>query len=94
MYVPREPELAELVIADAPEPWQEIGFDVDEHGNMDIGGVRVRLGEDGGTGITAWSLLRVNAMGSIDGLPTPVPRVLRPPRSGRIRTARPASITS
>ena len=78
MNVPREPELAELVIADPPEPWSELGFDVDEHGNMDIGGVRVRLGGEG-TGITAWSLLRVNAMGSIDGLPTPVPRVLRPP---------------
>jgi hypothetical protein len=78
MNVPREPELAELAIADAPEPWAELGFDVDEHGNMDIGGVRVRLGGEG-AGITAWSLLRVNAMGSIDGLPTPVPRVLRPP---------------
>jgi hypothetical protein len=78
MNVPREPELAELVIADAPGHWSELGFDVDEHGNMDIGGVRVRLGGPG-TGITAWSLLRVNAMGSIDGLPTPVPRVLRPP---------------
>jgi hypothetical protein len=78
MNVPREPELAELAIADAPGSWAELGFDVDEHGNMDIGGVRVRLGGEG-TGITAWSLLRVNAMGSIDGLPTPVPRVLRPP---------------
>jgi hypothetical protein len=78
MNVPREPELAELVIADAPEPWSELGFEVDEHGNMDLGGVRVRLGGEG-AGIIAWSLLRVNAMGSIDGLPTPVPRVLRPP---------------
>jgi hypothetical protein len=78
MNAPREPELAELAIADAPGPWAELGFDVDEHGNMDIGGVRVRLGGEG-TGITAWSLLRVNAMGSIDGLLTPVPRVLRPP---------------
>ena len=78
MQIPREPELAELVIADPPEHWRELGFDVDEHGNMDIGGVRVRLGGEG-AGITAWSLLRVNAMGSIDGLPTPVPRVLRPP---------------
>jgi hypothetical protein len=78
MNVAREPELAELAIADAPGAWAELGFDVDEHGNMDIGGVRVRLGGEG-TGITAWSLLRVNAMGSIDGLPTPVPRVLRPP---------------
>jgi hypothetical protein len=78
MYVPREPELAELVIADPPERWRELGFDVDEQGHMDLGGVRVRLGGEG-SGITAWSLIRVNAMGSIDGLPTPVPRVLRPP---------------
>jgi hypothetical protein len=78
MYVPREPELAELVIADPPERWRELGFDVDEQGHMDLGGVRVRLGGEG-SGITAWSLMRVNAMGSIDGLPTPVPRVLRPP---------------
>jgi hypothetical protein len=78
MTVSREPELAELVIADPPERWSELGFDVDEHGNMDIGGVRVRLGADG-SGLVAWSLVGVNAMGSIDGLPTPVPRVLRPP---------------
>jgi len=78
MPVPREPELAEIVIADPPEAWRELGFHVDEHGHLDIGGVRVRLGGEG-NGISAWSLLRVNAMGSIDGLPTPVPRVLRPP---------------
>lgn len=78
MQIPREPELAELVIADPPESWAALGFDVDEQGHMDIGGVRVRLGA-GGSGITAWSLMRVNAMGSIDGLPTPVPRVLHPP---------------
>jgi hypothetical protein len=78
MQAPREPELAELTIADPPEHWTELGFDVDAHGNLDIGGIRVRLGGDG-SGITGWSLVRVNAMGSIDGLPTPVPRVLRPP---------------
>ncbi len=78
MYAPREPELAELVIADPPEQWRELGFEVDDQGHMDIGGVRVRLGGEG-SGITAWSLMRVNAMGSIDGLPSPVPRVLHPP---------------
>jgi hypothetical protein len=78
MNVAREPELAELAIADSPERWSALGFDVDASGNLDIGGVRVRLGGEG-AGITAWSLVRVNAMGSIDGLPTPVPRVLRPP---------------
>jgi hypothetical protein len=78
MYVPREPELAELVIADPPGAWRELGFAVDEQDHLDIGGVRIRLG-GGGSGITAWSLMRVNAMGSIDGLPSPVPRVLYPP---------------
>ena len=78
MQIPREPELAELVIADPPDAWRELGFEVDEQDHLDIGGVRIRLG-GGGSGITAWSLMRVNAMGSIDGLPSPVPRVLYPP---------------
>ena len=78
MYTAREPELAELVIADPPESWRELGFDVDEKGHVDIGGVRIRLGGEG-SGITAWSLMRVNAMGAIDGLASPVPRVLYPP---------------
>ncbi len=78
MYIPRQPELAELVIADPPDAWRELGFDVDLKGHLDIGGVRLRLGSEG-EGISAWSLMRVNAMGSIDGLPSPVPRVLYPP---------------
>lgn len=78
MQIPREPELAELVIADLPDAWRELGFEVDEQDHLDIGGVRIRVG-GGGSGITAWSLMRVNAMGSIDGLPSPVPRVLYPP---------------
>jgi hypothetical protein len=78
MQIPREPELAELVIADPPDAWRQLGFEVDEQDHLDIGAVRVRLGGDG-SGITAWSLMRVNAMGSIDGLPSPVPRVLYPP---------------
>lgn len=76
---PREPELAELSIADEPSAWTELGFDIDEDDNLDLGGVRLRLGAKGEQGIVSWSLRRVNAMGSIDGLPTPVPRILRPP---------------
>jgi hypothetical protein len=79
MNGPREPELAELAIADPPEVWQDLGFNVDDDDNMDLGGVRVRLGAEEGTGITSWSLRRVNAMGSIDGLATPVPRIIYPP---------------
>src|SRR5579862_8345537 len=82
MNEPREPELAELAITDAPAAWSAIGFNVDEDGNLDLGGVRIRLGGDENghaRGIVSWSLRGVNAMGSIDGLPSPVPRVLRPP---------------
>ncbi len=80
MYASREPELAELSIVDRPEAWQALGFKV-EDGNLDLGGIRIRLGEEGepGAGILSWSLRGVNAMGSIDGLLSPVPRVLRPP---------------
>ena len=53
MIEPREPELAELAIADPPERWQALGFDV-EDGLLDIGGVRIRLGQ-AGHGITSWS---------------------------------------
>jgi hypothetical protein len=78
VYVSREPELAELCVGDPPEAWQALGFRV-EDGNLDLGGIRIRLDEEGGGGIVSWSLRGVNAMGSIDGLPSPVPRVLRPP---------------
>lgn len=75
---PREPELAELAIADPPDAWRALGFEVNQDDNLDIGQIRVRMGGKG-DGITGWSLLRVNAMGSIDGIPTPVPRMLHPP---------------
>jgi len=75
--IAREPELAEMTVADAPELWSALGFDVFE-GSMDIGMVRVWLGGDG-KGITSWSLRRVNATGSIDGLPTTAPRMVVPP---------------
>ncbi|MGH2842948.1 MAG: glyoxalase [Solirubrobacteraceae bacterium] len=75
---PREPELAELAIADPPARWRALGFDVDERGNLDIGMVRVRLGAPG-HGIVSWSLRRVNAIGTIDGLPSPAPRTVIPP---------------
>jgi hypothetical protein len=77
MNEPREPELAELTIADPPSRWEALGFAV-EGGNLDIGGVRIRLGEPG-HGITSWSVRRINALGSVDGLPTLMPRMLRPP---------------
>jgi hypothetical protein len=75
----REPELAELAIADPPERWAALGFDVDpDTGHVDVGGVRIRLGEPG-HGITSWSLRRVSVLGTLDGLSTPNPSILRPP---------------
>lgn len=76
-HIAREPELAELRIADAPERWSALGFDVDQ-GSLDVGMVRMWLGAEG-EGITSWSLRRVNATGSIDGLPTAAPRMVVPP---------------
>jgi hypothetical protein len=78
MNVAREPELAEVVIADPPERWRALGFDVYEDGGVDIGMVRLRLGAEG-EGIISWSLRRINATGSIDGLTTTAPRILVPP---------------
>jgi hypothetical protein len=75
--VAREPELAEITIADAPELWSSLGFDVDA-GALDIGMVRMWLGAEG-HGMTSWSLRRVNATGSIDGLPTTAPMMVVPP---------------
>jgi hypothetical protein len=75
--VAREPELAEMTVADPPERWSALGFDVDE-GALDIGMVRIWLGGEG-QGITSWALRRVKASSSIDGLPTIAPRMVVPP---------------
>jgi hypothetical protein len=78
MHTPTQPELAELTIADAPDLWRELGFEVASDDLLDVGGVRVHLGGDG-EGITSWSLRPVSTLGAIDGLPTPAPSTLRPP---------------
>ncbi|HEY5316836.1 MAG TPA: hypothetical protein VIJ20_02575 [Solirubrobacteraceae bacterium] len=61
------PELAELGVADAPGRWAELGFAVAGR-DVDLGGIRVRLGEPG-EGIVSWGLRGVQAA-EIDGLPT------------------------
>ncbi len=57
--------LAALEIADPPERWTGLGFDVGEN-RVDLGGIAVRLGAEG-EGITAWAIdgLEVD---EIDGL--------------------------
>jgi hypothetical protein len=59
----------ELVLADAPERWSALGFDVrDDY--VQLGAVRLRLaGESAGRGIVGWSLRGV-ASTELDGLAT------------------------
>jgi hypothetical protein len=63
------PVLTLLRIADPPEPWAALGFDV-EGRICDLGGVRVEFGADAGGGITSWGLHGIDAVDSIDGLVT------------------------
>ena len=59
----------ELVLADDPERWRELGFAVDGDRSQ-LGRVRVRLaGEGAGDGIVGWSLRGSRAL-ALDGLPT------------------------
>jgi hypothetical protein len=61
--------VAELVLADSPERWSALGFDV-AGAAVKLGGVSLRLaGEQAGRGIVGWSLRGV-ASTELDGLPT------------------------
>ena len=63
------PQLTGLDIADAPEPWEALGFTIRD-GTVALKSVRLRLGGDG-DGITAWSVSELPTdAGEIDGLPT------------------------
>jgi hypothetical protein len=66
----------ELAVADAPDAWTALGFDVDGDA-CDVGEVRIRLaGWDAGKGLLGWSLRGVEGT-ELDGLPTE--RSDRPP---------------
>ncbi len=69
------PKLAALYVANRPEPWMALGFEVRGDAVL-LGGVMLRLGA-GGHGIVAWAIEGVPA-GEIDGLATraasPAPR--------------------
>ena len=70
------PTIDELTVADGPEAWAALGFEVD--GDICVvGDVRIRLGgSDAGKGVTGWSLRGVEGT-ELDGLPTA--RSDRPP---------------
>lgn len=78
MTLARKPELIELLIADEPDAWRAIGFNVDAGGNLDLGGVRLRCGI-AGSGVAGWAFDSADFSGEIDGLPTPVPTIRLPP---------------
>jgi Glyoxalase-like domain len=62
------PTIDELTVADAPQPWQEAGFDV-RCDMVEIGSVRIRLaGPDAGRGIVGCTMRDISAEAP-DGLP-------------------------
>lgn len=62
------PTLDELTVADAPEAWRACGFQVD--GDICVvADTRIRMANDGGKGLTGWSLRDVRVT-ELDGLPT------------------------
>ena len=59
----------ELAVADAPEAWAAVGFEVDGDACV-VGDVRVRpAGSDAGRGLTGWSLRGIETT-ELDGLAT------------------------
>ena len=58
----------ELTIADEPEAWAALGFEVDGRTCV-VGGVRIQLAGSGGKGLIGWSLRGIGTT-ELDGLPT------------------------
>jgi len=64
------PTVDTITVADDPDLWRAVGFDVDEHGRCAIGTVMVRLMPGQlPRGLTGWSV-RGLASTELDGLPT------------------------
>ncbi len=65
-----KPTIDQLLIADAPERWAELGFAI-SNGCCELGEVRMRFlgGDAPGRGIVGWSLRDVGST-ELDGLPT------------------------
>ncbi len=89
------PAIVGLDATGSPEAWRAAGFTVQagEGGEqaVAIGSVRVRIGDESGTGITGWTLAGIpEGMTALDGLPTHageavgVPPVAHPNRATSI----------
>jgi hypothetical protein len=84
------PAIDELAVADSPEAWSALGFELDGDTCV-VGEVRIRLaGDDAGKGLAGWSLRRLAdpdaedrdaARTDLDGLPTSLSE--RPPPEAR-----------
>jgi hypothetical protein len=75
MSVPREGSsgvtVDELIVADEPGAWRQLGFEVDGDASL-LGGVRLRFGGgDAGRGVVGWSLRGAGST-ELDGLATAI----------------------
>jgi hypothetical protein len=61
------PRLRRLTLADAPEAWSRLGFQVC-HARVELGGIELVLGA-GGRGIVSWGIAGLDGVEEIDGLP-------------------------
>jgi len=83
------PTIDELSVADPPDAWSALGFEVDGDTSV-VGDVRIRLaGQDAGKGLVQWSLREIEGT-ELDGLPTT--RSDRPPQ--REAPAHPNGVTA
>jgi hypothetical protein len=63
------PAIDELTVADAPDAWRALGFEIDGD-TCQVGDVRVQLaGSESGKGLIGWSLRDIEVI-ELDGLPT------------------------
>jgi hypothetical protein len=76
------PELRGLHISDQPGRWRALGFEIDDAGVADVGGVRLQLVAGGG-GIIAWEIAGLAASTrKVDGLDTRAGPPARPEAPG------------
>jgi hypothetical protein len=87
--LPMTPTIDELAVADVPDAWSALGFEIDGDTCV-VGDVRIRLaGLDAGRGLAGWSLRDIEGT-ELDGLSTT--RSDRPPPSAR--PAHPNGVTA
>ena len=73
-------ELRALGLADPPERWEALGFNVSD-GRCDLGGVTLQLGAHG-SGVAGWTLSGIaDSTREIDGLETEVAGEVSPPEA-------------